>query len=236
MPDRSPATYGTDAIGRTISKYACSCHGILHPSRAIMLLHTREFKRRIARDLQALVREGTLGQNCWDRLPGETPLQYRRFQIFLTHRTIGAVCKITGATESTMKQMSHKWSWVFRAIAYDDHLTRQAMAEYEAEKKKSARRQAVLGRRLQDAALVGASQLIGRVESGDVEMTGNEIAKLADVGVKIERLGNSDPTAIKEDRGIHFVWEGPRPSWAPADPVADARPVLEATIGDGSNG
>lgn len=198
-----------------------------------MLLHVREYKKRIARDLQNMVREGSLGQNCWDRLPGETPQQHHRFLAYLTHRSVDRVAKICNVDVGLIKGVASRWQWRFRSIAYDDYLAKKDLAAYETEKKRSAVRQARLGQRLQNAALVGASQLISRVENGDVEISGNEVAKLADIGVKIERLANSDPTAIKEDRGIHFVWEGPRPSWAPPDPAAFPEPrQIEATLID----
>lgn len=240
MPSHDPATYVRDALGRTKSVYLCSCHGQSHPSRQIMLLHAREYKRRIARELQSMVREGSLGQNCWDRLPGETPQQFHRFTTYLQYRKIETVARVLGIEYATTKQNASKWQWTFRALAHDDHITRLEMEEFEAEKKRSVRRQAKLGQRLQHAAMAGAEQLMRRVQEGDVEVSGNEIAKLADVGVKIERLANMDPTAIKEDRGIHFIWEGARPSWAPAPVDEHPEPKqIEATLtstGESVNG
>lgn len=205
--------------GITISQYLCSCHGRPFPSKAAMQIHVREYRKSVCRDLQNLVSSGGLGQNAWDRLPGETPQQFARFKCYLTsaNRSTHAVARILGLSGSAIRSVASKWHWIFRAECWDRWVDQREFEEYAKEKQLSARKQARLGRKLQEAALKGAGQLLNRISSGDAEVSGNEIAKLADVGVKIERLANSDPTAIKEDRGITLVWEGPRPAWAPVE-------------------
>jgi hypothetical protein len=127
------------------------------------------------------------------------------------------VASIQHVPYRTVGKLSSSWHWALRADLWDRHVEAIEFREFETEKRQSARRQAVLGRKLQDVAASGAISLL-QDEARISEMSGNEIAKLADVGTKIERLANSDPTAISEDRGqVKLVWEGPRPDWAPAE-------------------
>jgi hypothetical protein len=109
-----------------------------------------------------------------------------------------------------------RWNWKIRADLLDQDLERAEMQEHMRYKQRSARMQAKLGRALQKVALRGAEVLVSD-HSRLSEMSGNEIAKLADVGVKVERLANNDPTQIEADKTVRIVWEGPRPDWAPDD-------------------
>lgn len=234
--DRHPIGSGQTAVyvkdpktGRVCrATYKCACHGREFETRVILRTHLAAFKKAVRTDFANLVRTGNLGQEAWMRLPGEPPLQYKRFMSYLNSlsatltRSIERTAAITGVDKPALQRTSSRWHWGIRADLFDRHIEAQELEEFENYKRRSARKQASVGRKLQEVALSAATRLLGNEERLD-EMSGNEIAKLADVGTKIERLANMDPTAISEDRGqVRLVWEGPRPAWAP--------PQIEGTI------
>ena len=207
--------------GLTRTIYRCPCHGAEFETRSILGIHVRQYRARLRRDFAGIVKDGNLGQPAWERLPGESALNYNRFSIYLkmTNRTLRGAAAIMGGRDGrAVERLSSNWSWRIRAELWDAKVAADALVQFEKEKRGSAIKQARLGRRLQDVALAGATKLLQNEERLD-EMSGNEIAKLADVGSKIERLANSDPTSITDDRGqVRLVWEGPRPAWAPVPP------------------
>jgi hypothetical protein len=227
------ANYRRNSAGIVKPVYTCVCHGREFESREILRVHITAFKSRVMKDLAGLVREGGLAQDAWDRLPGESPLQYSRFQAYLKStdpvtgkRSIVRALKILGLPPDTMlRGVSTRFSWCLRADLLDQHVERLAISKHVEMKLKSGRSQATLGRKLQELSLRGASSLLSDPDRV-TEMTGNEIAKLADVGVKIERIANNDPTTI-EDRNVRIVWEGPKPAWAPEDDSLSSAPILE---------
>jgi len=217
-------TYIKGENGRiTKTVYRCACHGREFETRPMLQMHIRQYHTAVRRDFAELVRTGGLGQEAWLRLPGETPLQYKRFQCYLNSvdpktalRSVHRTAKTMGVEPRIVERGASNWHWRLRAQIWDSHIEAEEFRAFETSKRQSARRQANLGKRLQEVAMAGASKLLANEDRLD-EMSGNEIAKLADVGSKVERLANSDPTAISEDRGqVKLVWEGPRPSWAPA--------------------
>jgi len=243
-PSGHGPTYIKDpATGQIVrSVYKCACHGREFETKAIMQMHTRQYKSAITRNFDELVRTGNLGQPAWERLPGETPLQYKRFQSYLQttdpgtgKRSLERTTRITGTEPRIAVRASSRWHWRVRADLWDRHLETIAMQEYETKKRQSARRQAGVGQKLQELAMAGTRALLANPERV-AEMSGNEIAKLADIGTKIERLANSDPTAISEDRGqVKLVWDGPKPKWAPPDPKAVGAGEVPAHTIDGGH-
>ena len=205
------------AGGLTRTVYRCPCHGQAFDTRPILGMHVRQYRARLRKDFAGLVKDGNLGQDAWARLPGETAVNYNRFMVYLkmTNRSLVKVASIVGRSKVMVGKTASQWSWALRAEIWDRRIEADALAQFEVEKRQSARKQARLGRKLQDVAMAGASSLLINAERLD-EMSGNEIAKLADIGTKIERLANSDPTSITDDRGqVRLVWEGPKPAWAP---------------------
>jgi hypothetical protein len=220
----APAAYSVKD-GRLTTAYVCPCHGYEFETRQILSVHRKSYHTSIAKDFDSLVRTGNLGQPAWERLPGETPLQYQRFKSYLAShhpktgtRSIDRVAATVNRSDRVIRTDALRWHWVLRADLWDRHTEQAELAQFEREKRASAQRQARLGQKLQEVARAGAISILGD-EARVAELSGNEIAKLADVGTKIERLANSDPTAISDERGqVRLVWEGPRPSWAPQPP------------------
>lgn len=223
--------------GLTKTSYICNCHGRPFDTRVMLGLHVNQFKKRVRTDFAALVREGGLGQQPWDRLPGESALQYSRFKVYLgtmdktsQRRSMERTAKMMGDVRyRNLLKVAADWHWQTRAALLDQYIEHQELQKFIEGKAKSARNQARLGQKLQALAMAGASAMLSDPDRV-AEMTGHEISKLAREGVTIERLANSDPTQISEDRSVRIVWEGPRPDWAPADEAPQLPATTPTTI------
>lgn len=151
----------------------------------------------------------------WDRTPTESSAAYEAFCLFRDmglERTVVAVGR-----EIDVEKSAHTWSakfnWLARAMAYDDYLEAEKRKAFEAESRAMAVRQAKLGMKMQGVAE-------GGLDAIEVEkLTPQDIARLADTGVKIERLARGDST---ENSGqvIAVRWEGPMPAWASGSALA----------------
>jgi len=215
------AHYVREANGMVKATYTCPCHGVTFDSRLALRLHATQLRKRIQSDFAALVQEGGLGTlQAWERLPGESPVQFNKFKTYISstdakgQRSIYRTANILGMHSQNVKRISSRWHWPIRASLLDQHVEALEMAEFIVEKKKSARRQATLGKRLQEVANGAINRLLADDDRMN-EISAHEIAKLADFGVKIERLANNDPTQIDSDKTVRIVWEGPKPDWAP---------------------
>lgn len=197
--------------------------GVSFRTRAEMMSARRNRVSQILNNFAQLVADSTLGQNPWDQLPSESPIQYARFRHYLMQqkpeaikgsakRSVARAAQFAGVTERVLRSVSIKWHWTLRAECWDKEIDRQADEEFREAKRISVRRQARLGSRLQDLAMKGAENMIA---TGGADLDANSVAKLADVGVKIERLANGDSTANEaRQTETRLVWDGPQPKWA----------------------
>lgn len=191
----------------------------------------RARKRSVIRDFVQLVADKTLGQLAWERLPGETTLQYERFRVYLfmdpkevittsDGRRVGQVGRRStlrtsvklGVHERTITQLATEMHWKLRADCWDAELERVADDEFRTQKRLAARSQARLGQKLQQVAAKGADNILA---TGGLDLSAGDVARLADVGVKLERLAMGDSTSNDtRDQTTTLVWAGPAPKWA----------------------
>jgi len=111
-------------------------------------------------------------------------------------RSVKKVADEVGRSVRMMWDLSSKWDWLKRAEVYDLHMQRLKQAAQEKARIEMAERQAKEGTTLQNIAMGGVKNLLdatGQVRK-DVEMTPSVIARLLEVGVKIERLARGEPT------------------------------------------
>lgn len=198
-----------------------------HPSRAAMRRAVKSRNATFLANFEQSVREQTLGQDPWVKLPMETPLQYERFKIYRDmvpkERTMLKVANITGVCERNITDMASNGYWRLRAECWDREVDRQAELQFLEAKRVSARKQAALGQKLQLAASRGADVLL----TGVVEMSAGEVARLADTGVKIERLA-MDKATSHEAQVTRFIYEGAKPKWADHSQVVEEVTQSEA--------
>lgn len=172
-------------------------------------------------NFERLVKTNQLGQDPWDRLQGETDIQWERFQHYLLQtrppgklakRTIARVATQFGVVPSVVERVASHWHWKMRAASWDVEIERQEHEAFVADRRAAVRRQARLGGRLQDLAIIGAENMIA-VRGAD--LTAQDVARLADTGVKLERLAHGDATSHEaRQTEMRVVWDGPTPPWA----------------------
>jgi hypothetical protein len=196
--------------------------GTAYPNRKLMVAARRNRHSQMLDQFARLVAENTLGQDAWEQLPGESPIQFARFRTYRdmqqgnTKRSVAAVARSVGINrEKTLSVVATKWHWTLRAQCWDRHLDRLADEEFAEAKRVSARRQASLGRKLQGLAEKGADM---HLSMGALDLSPADVARLADTGVKLERLAHGDATSHeKKETETRLVWEGPQPKWASHD-------------------
>ena len=103
-------------------------------------------------------------------------------------RSIRKTAEILGMNKRTIANQSTKWDWVRRCEAYDAHVDRMNREANEAAIRKMK----------QDHALL-AQQMIRKatrrlLTMPDDEISAAELARIVDVGVKVERLSRGEST------------------------------------------
>src|ERR1700744_6461477 len=137
--------------------------GIEYPSRAAFRTAVRLRNADLLVNFERHVADKTLGQEAWERLPGETDLAYDRFRIYLlmgvakdgrrtVSRSVTTVAKQVGVSFTVLRKVAEKYHWTIRAASYDKEVDRQLDEEFREARRTSARRQARLGEKLQRAA------------------------------------------------------------------------------------
>lgn len=121
-------------------------------------------------------------------------------------RSIRKTAEILGMNKRTIANQSTKWDWVRRCEAYDAHVDRVNREANEAAIRKMK----------QDHALL-AQQMIRKatrrlLTMPDDEITAAELARMVDVGVKVERLSRGESTenqAVTHSGEVEVKQEAP---------------------------
>jgi hypothetical protein len=147
----------------------------------------------------------------WERQHREPT---RAFQAFATYRDMGPERAIRKLAQDINKSVtllatwSVRWFWQERVEAYEDHMERIKLRAQEQEREEMGKRQAHEGKTLQDFAVAALASLIGPDgrPKADARLTPSVVARLMEVGVKIERLARGESTEnVKEDGGVMVV-------------------------------
>lgn len=152
-----------------------------------------------------------------------TPIWMRRhretdpaFDAFCYYRDMGEerslrkVIEILSCNPGLIERWSKKHGWVMRVKEYDNWKKQEEAKLFHEQRLKAIRQQASLGAKLRGKA----EQALDVIDPAAI--TAGEIARLADVGVKIERLAYGDSTANNaNNQKIEFVI-GELPAWAAA--------------------
>lgn len=134
----------------------------------------------------------------WEQQEGEKSQHYQKFCQYRDmpygtqgrepeKRSIRRLADAMGMkSKSSIEKLSTQWNWVERAAAYDVYMTELERFKNEQEIKKMHDLHAKLGVQLLNKATRGLIAL------RDNELSAQDIARLADVGVKIERMSRGD--------------------------------------------
>lgn len=140
----------------------------------------------------------------WERIPGESPLEYRKFCAYRDMMSADKAARARSLTKLAeemkvsaqyLKQVSRKNNWVSRCEEYDAYLDEKARQQCEAEIIEMRKNHALLASQMLKKA---AKRLLTISEE---EITVADIVRMVDVGVKIERLSRGEPTENQKVSG-----------------------------------
>lgn len=153
-------------------------------------------------------RTGPEGQpQMWERMPEEKASQYEKFCAYrdmrynppskdgdppkldiTKERSIRGLASQLGISRKSLEPLSSRFHWVDRCEAYDDYILRRVREKNEADIIKMRETHAAIGAQMLKKATARLLTL------KDAEITPSDVARLVDVGVKIERLSRGEAT------------------------------------------
>lgn len=140
----------------------------------------------------------------WERQEGETPKQ---FEAFTVYRDLGEERSHVKVAEKLSKsvQLISRWSsannWVKRVAAWDNEQDRLLRLEQIKDIKKMRKRHADTGTLMVAVAQKALQKMIDpKTKELREDITSNEIARLVEVGSKLERLSRGDTSEVIEQR------------------------------------
>lgn len=131
----------------------------------------------------------------WDQQPGEPE---KAFHLFLCYLAIGKtrnyteVFRTCGVSYPLICKYGESYSWKMRSDKHDIAKDKEMMVKLDEEVMLSKIRQQRIGKDMQELANRGLIMLNENVE----ELSPQDITKLIDIGVKIERLALGSPNEI----------------------------------------
>ncbi len=169
----------------------------------------------------------------WDRQPGESAKAYRAFQIYRdkqADRTYEFVAGVLQCSGANVRRWAKRWNWIDRARAYDTHLDRIERDALSRERLAMKKRMARQGIDMQTAAADGLAELqrLIKRKKRPVRLNASDIARLAEVGGKLERYARGDDEEPNGTFEIRVRIEDP-----PADNAEDlaaAEAAVEAAL------
>lgn len=145
----------------------------------------------------------------WERQDNETAKQ---FEAFVVYRDMGEDRSLMLVAQqlNKSKQLLGRWSsnnnWVDRCAAWDREQDRILRQEQIKDIKKMRKRHADTASLMISIASMGLKKMIDTSDpkkpklKKDVELNANEIARLADVAYKMERISRGDTSEVIEQR------------------------------------
>lgn len=131
----------------------------------------------------------------WERQPNETPKQFAAFTFYRDmgiSRNYDAVAEEVGVSKSTVEEWASKFKWKDRVAAWEEHLDKIKTETISDEYKKMV-----------ESHLRITSSLREKIEKRvrmlePEELSPNDLARLLDLLVKVERLSIGEPTENKK--------------------------------------
>jgi hypothetical protein len=148
-------------------------------------------------------------QHAWDRQPGESSRAYRFFSEYRSMGPDRSLVKLRERAKAGGRSVSvrllERWSakmrWVMRSQRYDDYLEYQDRMQQEKERREMHKRHAKMGMLAQSFAVRKLEKLSNRIEQDEEHVSPGEVARILDVGVKVERLARGESTESHELSG-----------------------------------
>lgn len=146
----------------------------------------------------------------WDRQTGESARAFAAFAMYRDlgpARSTGKAATTTGKTSRTFEEWCTTWGWVERAAAWDDNADRlqreRNLIEQQEARAEMLRDHLSVGKAFVQVAAMGLQQYDG-TQPGAVKriekLSAGDLARMADTGVKIERLSRGESSERIEVR------------------------------------
>jgi hypothetical protein len=136
--------------------------------------------------------------DVWDRLPEESGDAWESFRNYRNagpQRTMADTARKMGRKPGTFYKLARIYRWEERARAYDEHIEAIDLKKTEILTEVNAERRIKLARGLQEVALSRIEEWRRDVSEGAIPpLSPTEVAKLAEVGVKLERMEIGEST------------------------------------------
>lgn len=145
----------------------------------------------------------------WERQPRETDVAFQAFVVYRDlpgRRSCAKAGKSLGKSAKLMEDWSTQHRWVDRAAAWDreqDRVARQAQLDEIASMHRRHANLAVTMLNQAAARLMGSDDPSRPVTRLDLsKLSATEVARLAEVGTRIERQARGEPDKIELDVGV----------------------------------
>lgn len=145
----------------------------------------------------------------WERQPRETDVAFQAFVVYRDlpdRRSCAKAGKLLGKSSKLMEDWSAQHHWVDRVAAWDreqDRVARKATLDEIAQMHRRHANLAVTMLNRAAARLVGSDDPISPVTALDTsKLTATEVARLAEVGARLERQARGEPDKIELDVGV----------------------------------
>lgn len=140
----------------------------------------------------------------WERQDGETPKQFEAFAVYRDMGEDRSLVKVADRLSKSAQLMS-RWSvanrWVERCADWDREQDRLLRLEQIKDIKKMRKRHADTGTLMVAVAQKALQKMIDpKTKELRDDITSNEIARLVEVGSKLERLSRGDTSEVIEER------------------------------------
>jgi len=132
----------------------------------------------------------------WERQDGETEKAFSAFKAYLEmeDRNVTSLAKRLSKSRQLVDKWKQKYNWQERCIAWDKSLQEIEYKTAVRERKKMAKRHIAIAMSMQAKAVEALKQI-------DVsKLNANEIIRLFDTSVKIERLSRGEATFINSSK------------------------------------
>lgn len=140
----------------------------------------------------------------WEQQDGETTKQFQAFSIYRDmgeERSLSEVARTLNKSRALLGRWSAANKWVERVAAWDREQDRIARQEQIKDIKKMRKRHADTGTLMVAVAQKALQKMIDpQTKELREDITSNEIARLVEVGSKLERLSRGDTSEVFEQR------------------------------------
>lgn len=146
--------------------------------------------------------------NQWQRQEDESSAAFEAFVAYrdMQSRSLAKVAELLGKELSHIAGWSGRHRWVKRCVAWDNELDRRVQDDRVEQIKEMKRRQLETALEMQNVASAALRKLQAQIDDPDkrARITPDNIARLIDIGTRLERLNRDEPESICQVQSNDF--------------------------------